>query len=265
MMSRDRLSLSMQQISFAEAACGRLGDPLPHELKVELSDGRFSAHVGMDVYRNNMASTWRNALATTYPILEQLIGKGGFTLLVRDYLQLHPSINGDLNQLGGWLFEFLPTYVPLLDYPFLSAVALLEWHIHTSHDAANHVPLSVADVMAHGVDEWMKSTVGCAPSAFVLRMPYAAGTIWLAHQTGGNVSALKPDNIMHSEHVLVSRPQWRVEVALLSEAECRLLELLHGGATFEGAFEALDAASLTLDFTAFLSRCLAAGVWCQRV
>ncbi|AXF84380.1 hypothetical protein DTO96_100083 [Ephemeroptericola cinctiostellae] len=255
--------LTSQQQAFAEGARDRLGADLSHGLMGDLLAGQLTAQVGMDVYRNNMAAAWRHAMATTYPVLEQLVGVDGFKLLVRDYVCVHPSTSGDLNHLGAQLHGFLKGYAPLADYPYLPAVAELEWQLHQSHDAANHVPLTVADLMARGVDDWMAATVKYAPSAAVLRMPHAAGTIWLAHQEGGDMARVSAQRIRQHEWVLVSRPQWRVQVEVLSESECCLLELLRDGATFEAAFERLDEASLSVDFVAFLPRCLAAGVWCM--
>ena len=255
--------LTSQQQAFAEGARDRLGADLSHGLMDALSSGPLAAQAGMDVYRNNMAVAWRHAMATTYPVLAQLIGSDGFKLLVRDYVRVHPSTSGDLNQLGGQLHDFLKTYAPLADYPYLPAVAELEWQLHRSHDAANHVPLTVVDLMARGVDDWMAATVKFASSAAVLRMQYAAGMIWLAHQEGGDVTGVSAQHIRQHECLLVSRPQWRVQVEVLSESECYLLELLRDGVTFEAAFERLDEACLSVDFVAFLPRCLAAGVWCM--
>lgn len=256
------MMLTAQQHVFAEGACASLGADLSQALMGELSAGPLAAQLGMDVYRNNIAAAWRHAMATTYPVLEQLVGIDGFKLLVRDYVRAHPSTNGDLNQLGAQLHGFLKTYAPLVDYPFLPAVAELEWQLHRSHDATNHVPLTAVDLMAHGVDEWMAATVKHAPSAVLLRMPYAAGTIWLAHQEGGDLAGLSAQRIRQHQCMLVSRPQWRVQVELLNEPECCLLEWLRDGLTFEEAFERLDEALLTVDFVALLPRCLAAGVWC---
>lgn len=254
--------LTSQQQTFAEGALDRLGADLSHELMDELSVGSLAAELGIDVYRNNIAAAWRHAMTTTYPVLEQLIGIDGFKLLVRDYVRIHPSTSGDLNQLGSQLHGFLKDYAPLMDYPFLPSVAELEWALHRSHDAANHTPLTVADLMSRGVDEWMIATVKHAPSAEVLRLPHAAGAIWLAHQKDGDLSELSAQRIRQHEYVLVSRPQWRVQIEVLSESECLLLELLRDGASFEDAFERLDEESLSVDFVAFLPRCLAAGVWC---
>lgn len=227
------------------------------------STDSLDVNEGVAVYRNNLKLGWRNALAGVYPVLEQLVGRDGFTLVARDYLKQYPSLSGDLNALGEKLNEFLHDYEPLKDFSYLSAVAQLEWHIHRSNYAQDSVSLTAADLMAKGADDWLESKVSAAPSAFILTTDCRAGSIWLAHQEGGNVSELQFVALDEPECLLISRPRWRVQVRVLSEGQANFLKALINGSSFEQAFDHVEAGHLPFDFVEFLPVCVEAGVWCQ--
>ena len=250
------MSLLAQQKNFADLMVTR-GKPA-----TDLYSKKITVARGLAVYRNNIRGAWRNALAATFPVLTQLLGEDGFSLCAQDYCAAHPSQSGDLNELGVHFAEFLAQYAPLSEYPYLPDVARLEWLWHRAHYAADAAPLSVADLMAHGADDWLAARVQAAPSAFVLSCGTAAATIWLAHQEGGDVAALADDAVvMRPEHCLVSRPRWRVEVRVMDEATVVFLELLQSGLCFEAALAALEAQDLAIDLVAVLPILLEAGVW----
>ena len=249
------MSLLAQQKTFADA----MSSDAP---AAGLRSRKLSVARGLDVYRNNIRGAWRAALTATYPVLTQLLGEDGFSLCAQDYCVAHPSQSGDLNELGAHFAEFLEAYEPLHEYPYLPDVARLEWLWHRAHYAADGAPLSVADLMAHGADEWLAARVRCAPSAFVLSTRCAAATIWLAHQANGDVAALADDAVvMRPEHCLVSRPHWRVEVRVTDQATVVFLALLQSGLCFEAALAALEAQDLAIDLVAVLPVLLEAGVW----
>ena len=246
------MKLTQQQQHFADLMLGAT------DAADVFTDSKLSVAAGLDVYRNNLKLAWRNALKATFPVLTQLIGDDGMALLARDYLKQYPSVSGDLNHLGVHLAGFVADYAPLAEYVYLSDVAALEWVMHLAHYAADHTPLSVADLMAHGADEWLAAKVEFAPSAFLLHTQTAAATIWQAHQTDADLQNIAVSQV---EYMLVSRPIWRIELLVLAAADYAFLKQLRGGATFEQAFEYLEQHNIEFDFTRALPVLLDAGVW----
>lgn len=248
------MNLAEQQQVFAGLMLGATG------VVYDFADSKLSATAGLEVYRNNLKLAWRNTLKVTFPVLTKLLGDDGMALLARDYLKQYPSVSGDLNHLGMNLAGFIADYAPLADYIYLSDVTALEWSVHLAHYSANHTPLSIADLLAYGAEEWLAAKVECAPSAFLLRTKTAAATIWLAHQNDGDLTAIA---VEQAEYILVSRPLWRVEVLALDVATYEFLCQLSRGATFEQAFEYLAEQNMVFDLTHALSTLLQAGVWSQ--
>ena len=233
-----------------------------NEMSALFATSDLEVETGLAVYRNNLKVAWRNALIATFPVLSQLLSNEGMGVLAHDYLKVHPSQSGDLNDLGVHLSDFLKDYPPLADYPYLPEVAALEWRVNCAHGAADHVPLQIADLMVHGTEDWLAARVEFASSASLMMTQAAAGSIWLAHQADGDLSVLQRDSVIaQSERILISRPLWRVEVRVLDEAIYQLLIQLRDGASFEQAFTFVEQQGVELDLIHTLPMLLESGVW----
>src|SRR5204862_7472176 len=92
---------------------------------------------------NVMANAMR-ALADVYPITRKLVGDEFFDGLAREYCRQHPSVSGDLNELGEHLADFVGAFAHTQPLPYLPDVARLEWLAHVAHYAADHAPFDIA-------------------------------------------------------------------------------------------------------------------------
>ncbi len=112
------------QASFAHA----LLDP---ELPSVDEHGRFN------VYRNNLRITLRNALRTTFPAVEKLVGEDYFSALTLLYVERHPPRSPIMTEYGHDFAAFLSTFSPLKDYPYLADVARIEFARVQAYHAAD--------------------------------------------------------------------------------------------------------------------------------
>ena len=94
---------------------------------------------GLQVYQANRAVLAERTLASTYPVVAQLIGQTSFEPLARHFWQQHPPQRGDMGQWGAQLPEFLEALPQLVDEPFLADVARLEWALHRAASAPDAV------------------------------------------------------------------------------------------------------------------------------
>lgn len=258
------MSLIDEQVQFADWVAQRGGDDA--QVARKLVAGSVSKERGLAVYQNNLVFALRDALAATFPVLVQLLGDDGFKLTARDYSVSYPSQSGDLNELGRHFAEFISGYEPLQEYPYMVDVAQLEWLWQQSYYAANHTVLSQEDLLAHGTAEWLAARVRYADSVFLFKANHAAASIWLAHQTSGDLSLLRDDAlILKAEYVLISRPLWRVNVCVLDEAVFVFLTALQSGASFEEGLSIVDDTGLSFDFVSWLPVLIEAGVWSEMV
>ena len=68
-----------------------------NEMSALFATSDLEVETGLAVYRNNLKVAWRNALIATFPVLSQLLSNEGMGVLAHDYLKVHPSQSGDLN------------------------------------------------------------------------------------------------------------------------------------------------------------------------
>lgn len=114
----------VMQGSFAHAL-------LETELPAVDEHGRFN------VYRNNLRITLRNALRTTFPAVEKLVGEDYFSALTLLYVERHPPRSPIMTEYGHDFAEFLSTFNPLSDYPYLADVARIEFARVQAYHAAD--------------------------------------------------------------------------------------------------------------------------------
>src|SRR5205085_7920191 len=102
------------------------------------------------IYRRTIFANYRKALSASYPVVKRLTGAPFFEAAVDAFVGEHPSESGDLNVYGESLGDFLATYRPADELPYLADVARLEWAIDESSRAAEAtcVPESVLAALA---------------------------------------------------------------------------------------------------------------------
>ena len=69
-----------------------------------LVDHAIPAATRVKVYQNNATETFRKTLASSYPVVERLVGDACFRSLAAAYARLSPSTNADLQHFGTDIF-----------------------------------------------------------------------------------------------------------------------------------------------------------------
>ncbi len=207
--------------------------------------GRFN------VYRNNYRITLRNALRTTFPAIEKLVGGEYFSALAIEFAERHPPRSPIMAKYGEDFADFLAGFAPLGDYPYLADVARIEFaRVHAYHAAdANTFKLYDQVSIIDALDVPAK----LHPSASIIASKQPALSIWRM-QVG--LATFEAEN-WESETSLVWRQDDRVAETLVSASEVQLLdhfsrnacfsELLHG---FAGHHTAEDLISRFINFAA---------------
>jgi uncharacterized protein (UPF0276 family) len=244
-----------------QAAFGAtLADPDPDpERSAALAPLLKGGPARMAIYRGNLGTHWRRALAASYPVLRQLVGDAFFDGLARAYGRAHPSTDPDLNRFGAALPDFLDGFGPAAALPYAPDLARLEWQVHE----AGHCPdAEVPDGALPGLE-------GLAPEAFeaararlhpTLRLHasrWDTPALWLAHAAP---DAAFPSAIDRPGHARVLRPRWETGVTPIDAAEHAALACLMAGQTFGAALDGAFALDDDFDVGARLRAWLAEGV-----
>ncbi|MFL6673928.1 MAG: DUF692 family multinuclear iron-containing protein [Massilia sp.] len=220
----------------------------------ELSSQRLA------IYRGNLAASWDKALSSAYPVIRQLVGDEFFAALARAYGRAQPSQDPDLNRFGRHLAGFLDGFEPVAAYPWLPALADLEWAVHEAYYAPDAAPLARTEFTRLSPAELEASHFTLHPACRLHASPWATAGLWLAHQADGPAF---PDQMQASSFALVARPAWQATVVPLSQAAHAVLSALARGAPFGAALDAAFAVDEDFDVAAHLQRWLDLGVFSE--
>ncbi len=201
------------------------------------------------VYRNNVLSSLINALADSYPVVQALVGEAFFRAMASLYVQAQPPRSRLLVHYGDDLASFIEAFEPARQLPYLGDVARLEALRIQAYHAADMTPLS-HEQLSHAVAS--SADPACLlftlhPSLAVLSSPFAARSLWAAHQ--GEL-AIESVDAYNAEHCLVLRQHLDVLVIAIDAASATFIARLQAGQALGEA-----AADCPADFN--LSACLA--------
>jgi hypothetical protein len=219
------------------------------------------AHVlnRLAIYRGNVVANTARALAAAYPVIGKVVGDEFFDGLAREYCREHPSVSGDLNELGEHFADFVSVFPPAQPLPYLPAVARLEWLVHGAHYAADHAPLDPGCVASITEKDYARLALKFHPAVALLAAPYPVCRIWEVHQDDyqGEIAV---DLDSGSDRGIVYRPQFRVTVATLAEGEFAFLTAIKRGELLGTALTCALGADAQFDLSDSLHRWVAANI-----
>ena len=212
----------------------------------------------LSLYRGNLTANWDKGLSAAYPVIRQLVGEGFFRAMARAFGRSRPSVTGDLNRFGEGFSDFLTTYAPLSDYPYMPDVARLEWLLHRAHYAADSTALDPGSLIAIGVGAVESLRLHLRPGHVPFHSPWDAVGIWQAHQPG---SAALTGDVDRPSRCIVHRPNRRAGPLPVTQGGFVALRLIDGGATLGEALESALEADSDFDPGAAFPRWVEAGIF----
>ncbi|MGK5077880.1 MNIO family bufferin maturase [Janthinobacterium sp. HLX7-2] len=228
-------ALAISQQAFATA----LLDPAQSTAVLQQSQGPASAE-RLGLYRGNLAATWRRTLAHAYPVVLALVGDEFFGGMARAYGRQTASDNPDLNEFGARFADFIVTFPPVAELPYLPDMARLEWALHRAHyapDAPRVAPEALAALSPQQLEE---SRWTLHPACSLLASNWQVPALWQAHQAGEGQGVF-PQAMQVASQALVCRPLWHAQVLALDGAAHAALAALQQGQTFGAALDAAFA------------------------
>lgn len=244
--------------------------PVPSGLKVRSGADvaqRFSVH------RNNRMASLVEALASSFAVVQMLVGEAFFQASARAFIRQHPPTSPVLADFGERFADFLAEFPPALELPYLADVARLEWLRQCALYAADACPLPEADLRALIVqpERLAQHRWYLHPALGVLTSPYPVVSIWAAHQHADEDQVRHAMRSIHlgdggnsgAEAALVLRSTdgWSAEVVPVSVAQARLVEVLREQGSLAQAVQAALGADPELDVSATLALLWSRGVW----
>lgn len=232
------------------------GLPIPEGL----TDGLGSpAGRRYDVYRNNIAVSLREALATGFPACARLIGEENFAHVAGVYLRAHPPASPMMMTYGGAFAGFLAAFKPLSHLGYLPDVARLELALRQSYHAADHTPIDPSDLQNMQETTLFGSHLTLAPSVRLIRSRWPVVQVYDFTMSRGQP---KPSPI--AQDALIVRPGFTPRIHALPPGGGAFVSALMQGQPFGAAMEAAgDAFELPATLTLLLTEGAVTDLSCE--
>jgi len=246
------LSLSAYQDAFAAAL---LADD-PAAAAPDVRD--LAQQPGFSIYRNTVLAGCVDALEANYPTIARLVGAEWFraaaAVHARERLPSQPS----LLLYGEDFPEFLATFPPARELPYLAAVARVDRAWTEAHVAAYEEPLAPAVLAGLSSADVACNTVRVHSAArWVWSDEWPIHSLWARNRTPEAYTA--DDVAWIGEGVLLTRPSGTVCALPLAQAGVVFLEACSAGASLEHAVAAVLDFAPAVDLASLIEQLLLAG------
>jgi hypothetical protein len=212
------------------------------------------------VYRNTVMKGCIDALQANYPSVARLVGDEWFraaaAIFVRSSLPRLPT----LAVYGESFADFLASFEPAAELPYLRGVARVDRFWTEAHTAADEAPVDAAAVAGLGPVALARTVLrphASARWAWFEAQPIV--TIWRRNRYPAEDDHTEID--WHGEGVLVVRPVGAVENVDLDTAGCAFLDACAVGGTLADAAGAALAMDAQVDLARLMARLLEAGAF----
>ncbi|HEV8695558.1 MAG TPA: DNA-binding domain-containing protein [Lysobacter sp.] len=184
------------------------------------------------VYRNNVAASLVEALASTFPVTRALVGDAFFDAMAREFIAASPPRSRLLAEYGDGLPGFISEFTPASELPWLADVACIEVLRVRAYHAADACALTAEAFrsLLQQPDLLAETGVLLHPACFWLRTAHATFSLWAAHQhVDDDVPDLGAIDIDVPQDVLITRPMLEVHTLCLPVGGADFLDALAAG------------------------------------
>ena len=222
---------------------------------------------GFAVYRNTVMKGCIDALQANFPAIVGLVGEEWFRAAAAVHAREQPPQLPMLAMYGETFADFLATFAPAQDYPYLPDVARLDRLWGEAHAAPDAPSLCASDLSRLSPGQLAGATLAPHPAARWRWFPdQPIYTIWRRNREGAaDLGELE----WHGEGALITRGQnGAVRWTSLGIGGCTFLDACAAGAaitgsTLEDAAEAALAAEPGIDLAQLTATLIEAGALAQ--
>jgi hypothetical protein len=146
------------------------------------------------VYRNNVIASLIDALAETYPVVQELVGTDFFRAMAAVFVRQAPPRSRILARYGQGFAAFIEQFEPARGVPYLPDMARLEFARVRAYHAADAEPVTHAalGLALASPERIAELRLVCHPSLSVIDSRFAVVSLWAAHQGEGDLTTLDP-------------------------------------------------------------------------
>jgi hypothetical protein len=240
------------QDAFAAALAERAAAPIA----AWLPEGEAEP-AGMAVYRNTIAKGCVDALAANFPTVASLVGDEWFRAAAALFAAEHPPTSAALLAYGEVFPDWLATFPPAGDLPYLPAMAWMDWRWTVALFAPEAAPLA-AEAFALDPETLASARPRLHPSLTFAWFDTGLPGLWLAARepVPGEMELIEDP-----QGVLFVRPADAVISRRLDAAGFAFLAAAQSGSTLGEAIIAAAEADPSTDLPALFAALIADGVF----
>lgn len=225
----------------------------PGDFLALFAAGEIPLSERLKVYRNNIVGSLSEALRMNFSAVEDLTGKEFFTAMARNFILSSPPHEGDINEYGAGFDEFIASYTPAKGLPYLADVARLEIAVNAAYFAPDDAAMTAAELSPENLHLQLRRSAQLVESKF----PVSAIRRFCLNKNRGADEVL--DISGGGEKLLVLRPELKIMIIELNDAEYDFLKSIAGGVETATALEETLGRHPNFDFARFLQSHIALG------
>ena len=210
-----------------------------HERIIEAVGGtpRVPATARLGIYSEAYRLRLSDALASTLPRLQQLLGEDPFAALALEYIDLTPSSYASIRWFGEQLPRLLRRSFP--DRPWLAELATWEWAIAAAFDGPDAEPVGIDTLAAVLPEQWPALQFEFHPTVHCLQLRTNAAQLFKALTE----EALPPAGVIleQPQSWMIWRQGLKTQYRSLDADESAALQAMRAGGTFEALCDTLCA------------------------
>lgn len=205
------------------------------------------------VYRNNVVLSLTDALADTFPVLQELVGEEFFRAMAKVFVQSNPPRSRLMAFYGNAFADFVADFPPATALPYLSDVARLEVARVQAYHAADVSAIEPDQLQAVLADAQQLVSVQWVlhPSVQVIQSSHAICSLWAAHHGLLDLTTVDPDV---PQSALIFRNALEVELFELPTGSAAFVRALQRGHALPEAAGVAEASDPGFDLAATLAQ-----------
>lgn len=227
-----------------------------HARIVDAVDGTSSvpATLRLSIYSDAYRLRLTDALASTLPRLQQLLGHEQFAEVAREYIDLCPSSYPSIRWFGDQMPRLLQKSFP--QQPWLAELATWEWAIAGAFDGADAEAVGIEALAAVAPEQWPSLTFQFHPTVQVLPMRTNAPVLFKA--LSADDSPPEAVTLEEPQSWLIWREGLKTQYRSLTPDEAAALDVVRNDGSFEVLCDTLctwhDADAVPLQAAGLLKR-----------
>jgi hypothetical protein len=185
---------------------------------------RVPVETRLSIYGDGYRLRLIEAMASTFPVLAELLGDSDFQALGEKYVNANESTFPSIRYYGDRLADFLASDADYARAPVLAELARWEWAMAAVFDAADTDPIDVSVFAQVAPEDWSELRFEWSPAVQVLELQWNVPALWKAvtENTGRPDPSLEPEQgswlLWRRDLQIFFRPVAAAEAAVIAAA-----------------------------------------------